>query len=304
MAARGPIFAGAWTALYTPFTDAGDVDLPAFEALCDRVASAGCGLVPCGTTGETPTLSGDECRLLIRTAVAVAGGRVPVMAGTGTNATMTTVAATRGAAELGADAALVVTPPYNKPPQVSLLAHYRAVAAEGGLPVVLYNVPGRTGCNLAPETTLALAEDPRFVAIKEASGSLDAIERLVEGAPAPFAVLSGDDAMTLPLMALGGHGVVSVAGNLAPRGVVALVAALRAGDLARARSIHQALTPLFRALFGTSNPIPLKRAASLLGHCRPGVRLPLTADAVDAALAERLGAALAGAQRLEESLAA
>jgi len=282
---------GTLTALYTPFTADGALDLDAFDALCDRLASAGSGLVPCGTTGETPTLGDDEYATLIRHALAVAQGRVPVIAGTGSSATDKTLAATRLAAELGVDAVLVVTPPYNKPPQRSLLAHFRAVA-DVGVPVVLYNVPGRTGCNMLAETTLTLAADPRFIAVKEAAGSVPQMEQLIFGAPEGFAVLSGDDALTFPLIALGGHGLISVAANVAPRPVVALVDALLAGDLPKARALQRALAPLFSALFATTNPIPVKHAASLLGHCAPTMRLPLTADAVDDALSKKLAHAL------------
>ncbi|PKN56816.1 MAG: 4-hydroxy-tetrahydrodipicolinate synthase [Deltaproteobacteria bacterium HGW-Deltaproteobacteria-14] len=287
---------GTLTALYTPFLADGTLDLDAWRALCERLASAGSGLVPCGTTGETPALTDGEYQTLVRVAVEVAAGRVPVIAGTGSSSTERTIATTRAAAEVGADAALVVTPPYNKPPQRSLLAHFRAVADQGGLPIVLYNVPSRTGCNMLPETTLELARDPRFVAVKEAAGSVAQIEQLIYGAPDGFTVLSGDDALTFPLVALGGHGVISVAANVAPEPMVALVAALLAGDLGRARTLQRALTPLFGALFATTNPIPLKHAAALLGHARATMRLPLTADAVDDALSKRIAAALAHAR--------
>ncbi len=294
---------GTLTALYTPFTAGGCVDLDAYEGLCDRLVTAGSGLVPCGTTGETPTLTPDEYTALVETAARVAAGRVPVIAGTGGSSTRATIETTRRAAEAGADAALVVTPPYNKPPQRALLAHFHAVAREGGLPVVLYNVPGRTACNLLPETAHALAADPRFVAIKEAAGRLDQIQRLIFEAPEGFTVLSGDDAMTFSLVALGGHGVISVAANLVPRGMVALVDAARAGDLAKARALQRALAPLFSALFGVTNPIPVKHAAALMGHCAPTMRLPLTAGCVDDALSARLAAALKVARDAEERLA-
>jgi len=284
---------GTLTALYTPFAADGGLDLPAYRALCERLVAAGSGLVPCGTTGETPTLTDAEYQILVKTAVEVAAGRVPVIAGTGSSSTERSVAATRAAAEVGADAALVVTPPYNKPPQRSLLAHFRAVADQGGLPIVLYNVPSRTGCNLLPETALELAQDPRFVAVKEAAGSVAQIEQLIYGAPEGFSVLSGDDALTFPLVALGGHGVISVAANVAPEPMVALVRALLAGDLAGARTLQRALSPLFGALFATTNPIPLKHAAALLGHARADMRLPLTADAVDEGMSKRIAAALA-----------
>ncbi|MCA9519098.1 MAG: 4-hydroxy-tetrahydrodipicolinate synthase [Myxococcales bacterium] len=296
-----PPFAGISTALYTPFHPNGRVDEGAFAALCDRVASAGSGLVPCGTTGETPTLSDGEYLDVVRIAVDVAAGRVPVIAGTGGASTEKTVAATAKVKELGVDAALVVTPPYNRPPQVSLLAHFRAVA-DVGLPVVLYNVPARTGTNLLPETTLALAADPRFVAIKEACGNIGQIDLLVERAPERFAILSGDDSMTLPLLAVGGHGLISVVANVAPRACVAMVNAGLAGDLERARAAHRALVPLIRALFATSSPIPLKHVAAQLGHCTPTVRLPLTADAVGAELSAELRRAMEAVQRFEETL--
>lgn len=279
---------GTLTAVYTPFRDDGSIDRGAFGAQCERLAAAGSGLVPCGTTGETPALTMDEWELLVATAVEAASGRVPVIPGTGSNDTADTIRTTRRARELGADAALVVVPPYNKPPQKSLIAHFRAVADEGGLPVLLYNVPGRCAVNLAPESALLLAKDPRFIGIKEAAGSLAQFETLLMGAPPGFAVLSGDDAWTLPLLALGGHGVVSVAANVAPREVVALVAAGLAGDFVSARRMHFQLKPLIDALFAVSNPIPVKFVAALLGHARADVRLPLTADALEEPLAARL----------------
>ncbi len=269
---------GTWTALYTPFGSDGRLDEVAYRRLAERLVAAGSGLLACGTTGETPTLTEAEYVRCIEIAVDVGRGHAPVMVGTGNSSTVDSIAATRLAKELGADLALVVTPPYNKPPQKGLLAHFRAVA-DVGLPIVLYNVPGRTGANLLPATTLELAQDPRFVAIKEAGGSLTHMEALVAGARAldnGFSVLSGDDAMILPLVAIGGHGVVSVAGNVAPDAVVALTRAALAGDLDDARIRHEQLLPLFTALFLTSNPIPVKAAAAILGHARPDVRLPLT----------------------------
>jgi 4-hydroxy-tetrahydrodipicolinate synthase len=287
-----PDLRGAHTALYTPFTASGDVDVPALRALCGRLVDAGVGLVPCGTTGETPTLAADEYDTVIRTAVEVAEGRVPVVAGTGSNNTRAAIAATQRARELGADGALVVVPYYNKPPQVSLLAHFRAVADEGGLPVVLYNVPGRTGTNMSAETTLALAEHPHIIAVKEASANLDQMQAILAGAPEGFLVLSGDDAWTAPLMLLGGHGVVSVAGNVIPRQVAALVDAAARGDRDRTQALQAQLLPLFNQLFCTANPIPVKRAAALLEHARSDVRLPLTADALTPAMTDALHGAL------------
>ncbi|MFO0748096.1 MAG: 4-hydroxy-tetrahydrodipicolinate synthase [Myxococcota bacterium] len=283
---------GVLTATYTPFDAHGAVDERAYRALCERLVRAGSGLVPCGTTGETPTLSDAEYERVVAIAVEVGKGRVPVVAGTGTNATAKSIETTRLAKALGADAALVVTPYYNKPPQSALLAHYRAVADQGGLPVVLYNVPPRTSCNMTAATTLELAKDERFIAVKEAAGLLGQFEDLCDKAPRGFAVLSGDDAWTLPLMAMGGQGVISVAANVAPDAVVSMVRAVQAGDFASARQWHFRLKPLIDALFAVVNPIPLKRAAAILGHARPDLRLPLTAEAVDAALEQRLRAAL------------
>lgn len=290
-----PRLSGTFTAVYTPFTATGEVDLEAYSALCERLVAAGSGLVACGTTGETPTLTSEEYELVVARAVAVARHRVPVIAGAGQSSTRATIETVRLAGRLGADAALVVTPPYNRPPQRSLQAHFSAVADEGGLPLVLYNVPSRTGCNLEPKTACALGADPRFWAIKEAAGDLAQVEALVRDAPAGFTILSGDDAMTLPMLALGAHGVISVVGNVAPDAVVALVAAALRGDFTRAREIHFRLAPLVQALFATTNPIPVKRAAALLGHAQETVRLPLTSDAVDEAIEAALRHGLAHA---------
>lgn len=251
---------GVFTALVTPFSADGSIDFDAYRALCERQVAAGVALVPCGTTGETPTLTHDEDARLIATAVEIARGKVSVLAGTGSNATKTAIANTRRAAELGADGALVVTPYYNKPPQASLLAHFRAVADEGGLPVVLYNVPGRTACRLNADTIIRLAEHPQIVAIKEASGDLELLQDIINGAPAGFRVLSGDDAWTLTTLLLGGDGIVSVASNVIPRAMMRLVAAASSQDLDTARALQKRLLPLFRALFVTTNPIPVKRA--------------------------------------------
>ncbi len=290
---------GVFTALVTPFAPDGSIDFDAYRALCERQVAAGVALVPCGTTGETPTLSHEEDARLIGTAVEVARGKVLVLAGTGSNATKTAIANTRRAADLGADGALVVTPYYNKPPQASLLAHFRAVADEGGLPVVLYNVPGRTACRLNAATILRLAEHPQIVAIKEASGDLDLLQEVINGAPAGFRVLSGDDAWTLTTLLLGGDGIISVASNVVPRAMRRLATAATAGDLATARAVQARLLPLFRALFVTTNPIPVKRALALGGHMGPGLRLPLTADALDDAGLAQLRSALERALAVE-----
>src|SRR4249920_288869 len=267
-----PILRGAFTALVTPFTTDGDLDEAAYRRLVRWQVLAGIdGLVPCGTTGESPTLSTEERERLIAATVEVVAerpsrDRVRVIAGTGTNDTAATILATRRAAELGADAALVVAPYYNRPDGRMLDAHYRAVADEGGLPIVVYNVPSRTGTNVDADTFLRLAEHPRVVAVKEASGNLEQIARICRDRPRDVAVLAGDDAWTLPVLAMGGDGVVSVASNEIPGELVALCAAARAGDWDAARRSHERWLPLFLGNFrGGPNPVPAKAALMLMG---------------------------------------
>jgi 4-hydroxy-tetrahydrodipicolinate synthase len=293
-----PALRGALTALVTPFTADGAVDEAAFRHLVRWQVLAGIdGLVPCGTTGEAPTLSAEERdRLIAITVETVAErpsrDRVAVVAGTGTNDTAATVAATRRAAALGADAALVVAPYYNRPDGRMLEAHFRAVADDGDLPIVVYNVPSRTGSNVDADTFLRLAEHPRVVGVKEASGSLDQIARICRDRPRDVAVLAGDDAWTLPVLALGGDGVVSVASNEVPAEMVSLCTAARAGDLAEARRIHERWLPLFLANFrGGPNPVPVKAALARMGLIETdAVRRPLLP--LDAAAGEQLAAAL------------
>jgi 4-hydroxy-tetrahydrodipicolinate synthase len=284
---------GVLTALATPFAADGSLDEGAFRRLVRRQCESGVqGLVPSGTTGESPTLAQEEWERVVRAAVEEAAGRVPVVAGTGTHDTRRTVARTRRAAELGADAALVVVPYYNKPNPAGLKEHFLRVAGEGGLPVVLYNVPGRTGLNLPAETTLELAEAPGIVAVKEASGRLDQVDEILRSRPAGFRVLSGDDALTLPLMALGAEGVISVVSNEDPARLVALAAAVDAGEMDRARALHRELLPLMTANFLESNPVPVKAALELQGLAGATVRPPLgpasvaTVEALRVALAE------------------
>jgi 4-hydroxy-tetrahydrodipicolinate synthase len=278
-----PILRGAFTALVTPFTPAGAVDELAFRRLVRWQILAGIdGLVPCGTTGESPTLSSDERERLIGATVEVAGerpsrDRVRVIAGTGTNDTTATIRATRRAAELGADAALVVAPYYNRPDSRMLEAHFRAIADEGDLPIVVYNVPSRTGANVDADTFLRLAEHPRVIAVKEASGNLDQIARICRDRPRDVAVLAGDDAWTLAVLAMGGDGVVSVASNEIPGELVALCAAARSGDWEAARRTHDRWLPLFQGNFrGGPNPVPAKAALVLMGLLESDmVRQPL-----------------------------
>jgi 4-hydroxy-tetrahydrodipicolinate synthase len=281
--ATRPTLRGAFTALVTPFTDDGALDEAAFRRLVRWQILAGIdGLVPCGTTGESPTLSTDERERLIATTVEVARerasrDRVRVIAGTGTNDTSATIRATRRAAELGADAALVVAPYYNRPDSRMLEAHFWAIADEGDLPIVVYNVPSRTGANVDADTFLRLAEHPRVIAVKEASGNLDQIARICRDRPRDVAVLAGDDAWTLPVLAMGGDGVVSVASNEIPGELVALCDAARVGDWEAARRIHERWLPLFQGNFrGGPNPVPAKAALVLMGLLETdAVRAPL-----------------------------
>jgi 4-hydroxy-tetrahydrodipicolinate synthase len=290
-AARDPhSLRGALTALVTPFAADGRVDEAAFARLVAWQVLAGIdGIVPVGTTGEAPTLSADERDRLIEIALTVVAERspetrIPVVAGTGTNDTRASIQATRRAAALGADAALVVAPYYNRPDQRMLDAHFRAIADEGDLPIVVYNVPSRTGSNVEADTFLRLAEHPRIVAVKEASGNLEQIAVLCRDRPRDVAVLSGDDVATLAVLAMGGDGVVSVASNQIPREMVALCAAVRGLEWAAARSIHERWLPLLQANFqGGPNPVPAKAALVAMGLLeRDDVRAPLLPLADDA----------------------
>jgi 4-hydroxy-tetrahydrodipicolinate synthase len=278
-----PRLRGAFTALVTPFTADGEIDEAAYRRLVAWQVLAGIdGVVPVGTTGEAPTLSAAERDRLIAVAVAAVAerpsrARIPVIAGTGTNDTRASIDATRRAATLGADAALVVTPYYNRPDQRMLEAHFRAIADEGGLPIVVYNVPSRTGTNVEADTFLRLAEHPRVVAVKEASGNIEQIAVICRDRPRDVAVLAGDDAATLAVVAMGGDGVISVAGNEIPGEMSALVAAALAGDLEGARRIHARWLPLMRANFqGGPNPVPAKAAMLAMGLLEGDVtRAPL-----------------------------
>jgi 4-hydroxy-tetrahydrodipicolinate synthase len=269
------MFSGAFTALVTPFKN-GEVDVEALESLVEFQIEGGInGLVPCGTTGESPTLSEEEDRLVIETVVRVTNGRVPVVAGTGSNNTASAIKYTKMAEEVGADGSLQVAPYYNKPTQEGLFRHYAAIAENTSLPLVLYNIPGRTNVTIAPETIAQLSEIPNIVGVKESTLSMNMVSDIRRLCGEEFDILSGDDPMTLPLMALGGTGVVSVASNIAPGAVSDMVAAMNSGDLARGRELHYRLLPLIRALSLETNPIPIKAAASLLGLCSDELRLPL-----------------------------
>ncbi|HVP28903.1 MAG TPA: 4-hydroxy-tetrahydrodipicolinate synthase [Myxococcota bacterium] len=270
------MFEGVYTALVTPFRD-GAVDERALRELVDLQVSAGIdGLVPCGSTGEAATLSHAEHRRVIEVVVSAARGRVPVLAGTGSNSTSEALALTRHAKEAGADGALLISPYYNRPTQEGIVAHYAQIAREAAFPLVVYNIPIRTSSNILPPTMARLAEIEQIVGVKESSGSLDQMAHVIASCPESFVVLSGDDSLTLPLLAIGGRGVISTTSNVAPSEMVGLVRAFRAGDLARARDLHYRLLPLFDALFCETNPIPVKAALALRGLVRDEIRLPLT----------------------------
>lgn len=269
------MFRGSIVAVVTPFKD-GRVDEEAFRKLIEfHVREGTAAIVPCGTTGESATLSHQEHERVIEMTVETVAGRVPVIAGSGSNSTTEAIRLTRHARKVGADAALLITPYYNKPTQEGLFQHFRAVAAAADLPIVLYNVPGRTGVNLLPQTVARLSGTPNIVAVKEASGSLNQVSEIIALCGDRIAVLSGDDPLTLPMLALGARGVISVTANVAPSQVAAMIAAFENGDLTRARQIHYRLRPLHEAMFYETNPIPVKTALGLMGMITPELRLPL-----------------------------
>ena len=269
------MFSGAFTALVTPFRN-GEVDVEALEGMVEFQIQNGIhGLVPCGTTGETPAMSESEDRLVIETVVRVTNGRVPVIAGTGSNSTDMAIKYTKMAEEVGADGSLQVSPYYNKPTQEGLYRHFAAIAESTNLAIILYNIPGRTSVTIDAETTARLAEIPNIVGTKEATLSMNMAMDVMSLCGEGFDVLSGDDPVTLPLMSLGGRGVISVASNVAPAAVSNMVNALLKGDWERGRELHYELLPLFRALFVETNPIPVKTAASILGLCSDEMRMPM-----------------------------
>jgi 4-hydroxy-tetrahydrodipicolinate synthase len=285
---------GVLTALVTPFRKDGSVDDEAFRSLVERQIEQGVhGLVPCGTTGETPALSRNEWESVVSATVEITAGRLPVVPGTGTNNTAESIERTKRAAELGANAALVVTPYYNKPNPAGLHAHYKAIAEEGGLPVVVYNVPSRTGLNVSPERVLELASIPEIVAVKEASGSLGQAMTIVAAGEEKLSLLSGEDDLTCAMTLMGGDGVISVVSNVDPGGTVRMVEAALSGDAGLARQLHYRLLPLMGALFAETNPVPAKAALALLGLAKDVVRPPLSS--ASESTRERLRQALAAA---------
>ena len=283
-------FSGTITALVTPFKD-GKVDEPALRAHLRRQIEGGVsGVVPVGTTGESPTLSHAEADRVIQITIEEAKGKVQVIAGTGSYDTRASVERTRWAAKAGADAALIVCPYYNKPTQEGIYLHFKAVAEDGGLPVMVYTIPGRSGVNITPETVARLAQLPGIASVKEASGSVAQMSEVVAAAGERVSVLSGDDGLTLPALAVGCRGVVSVCSNIVPREINDLCAAGLAGDFTKARALHYRLLPLFRAVFQETNPIGVKAAMALLGWASPEIRLPMTP--MEVPNAARLEAAL------------
>jgi 4-hydroxy-tetrahydrodipicolinate synthase len=272
------MFTGTGTALVTPFRQDGSLDEPTLRALIKRQIDAGIDfLVPCGTTGESPTLTHEEHLRVVEIAVELAKGRVPVLAGAGGYNTAEVIALARELAEIGADGILSVTPYYNKPTQEGLFQHYRAIAEGTSLPIVVYSVQGRTGVNVEPATVRRLAAIENIVGIKEASGNISQMAAILNAVPGDFNVLSGDDAITLPLIALGGRGVISVVSNEIPAEMARLTRLALNGDFAAAREIHRRVHPLMEVNFVESNPIPVKAAMAQMGLLEPVWRLPLVA---------------------------
>jgi 4-hydroxy-tetrahydrodipicolinate synthase len=270
------MFRGTFTALVTPFRD-GAIDTSAFAKLIEAQIAAGItGIVAVGTTGESPTLSHEERQEVVRLAVTTANKRCQVLAGTGSNATQHAVADTKMAEKLGVDGTLLVAPYYNKPSQEGLFRHFKTIADATSLPIMLYNIPGRCGVDIVPDTVARLAKECRnIVSIKEASGSVERISELRMRLPEPFTILSGDDSLTLPFMSVGAAGVVSVASNLFPAEVCALVHAFESGDVRSATNLHHKMFPLFKDLFIEPNPVPVKTALGWCGAMSCEVRLPL-----------------------------
>jgi 4-hydroxy-tetrahydrodipicolinate synthase len=269
---------GSFVAIVTPFTAAGDVDAPALRALIRRQLKAGTsGLVPCGTTGEAATLSHEEQRRVVQITLEECLGRAPVFAGVASNDTAKAVALCKEVEAWGADGILLLAPYYTKPTQEGLYLHFKTAARATNLPVMIYNIPGRTAVNMTPATILRLARDCKnVVAVKEAAGSLDQVSEITAGAPSGFTVLSGDDSLTLPMMAVGAKGVVSVLANVAPKPVAELCRAALKGDHKKARALHAKYFHLTKSLFLETNPIPVKAALGMMGLCRESLRLPMT----------------------------
>lgn len=269
------MFKGAMVALVTPFKD-GLIDEKRLKKLIEfQIKNGTSALVPCGTTGESATLSLEEHERVIELAIESSRGRIPVIAGTGSNNTSEAVRLTKHAKKAGADGALLISPYYNKPTQAGLYLHFKSVAESVDIPIVLYNIASRTGVNIEPETVAKLSTIKNIVGIKEASGNLEQMSKIISLCPKTFALISGDDALTLPVLAIGGRGVISVVSNIVPKDVAGLVSFFEQGNIKEAQRLHYKLLPLVKAMFIETNPIPVKTAMGLMGLCNPGLRLPL-----------------------------
>jgi len=269
------MFHGSIVAIITPFKN-GKIDEKSFGDLIEfHIANGSDGIVPCGTTGESATLSNDEHNRVVRLTVEVAAGRVPVIAGTGSNSTDEAIYFTKYAKECGADAALLITPYYNKPMQEGLYRHFKAIAEEVDIPIIPYNVPGRTGVNMLPSTVARLAEINNIVAVKEASGSMTQICEIYRLCGERLSILSGEDAINFPILAAGGKGMISVTANIVPKKMGDMWDAYASGDIARARQIHYEIFDLHQIMFIETNPIPVKTALAMMGKCTEEMRLPL-----------------------------
>ena len=269
-------FSGSIVAIVTPFRD-GRVDEKKLRELVEfQIKSGTSAIVPCGTTGESPTLSTAEHERVIEICISAAKKRIPIIAGTGSNSTDEAITLTKHAAQAGASGALIVGPYYNKPTQKGYYLHFKAIAASVDIPIIIYNIPGRTGGNIEPQTIAKLAKEcSNIIGVKEASGSLEQMAVVKHLCPQGFLLLSGDDALTLPLLSIGGVGVISVVANIVPKDVAKLVETFNKGDLKKAQEIHYKLLPLVKAMFIETNPIPVKTAMGILGMCSPDLRLPL-----------------------------
>jgi len=269
------MFKGSFVAIVTPFKD-GEVDFAKLTELVEwHIESGTHGIVPCGTTGESPTLSHEEHAKVVEHVIKTVRKRIPVIAGAGSNSTREAIWLTKHAKKCGADAALSITPYYNKPTQRGLIEHYKAITSEVDIPIVMYNVPGRTGVKMAPETVAELSKIPSIVAIKEACGSVEQVCEI--RSRCDITVLSGDDSLTYPMLAVGGTGVISVAANVIPKDMAALVDAGNGRDFEKAKALHYKFWRLFKDLFVETNPIPVKTAMGMMGRSDPAVRLPLCA---------------------------
>lgn len=270
------MFKGAITALITPFNDDGSIDFDSFEKLIeDQISKGISGILPVGTTGESPTLTHEENLKVVEAAIKVAAGRVPVIAGTGSNSTSEAIEMTKVAKEMGADASLQVVPYYNKPTQEGIYRHFKSIADNCNIPIIVYNIKGRSGVNVETETLLRLAKHENIVGVKEASGDISQMMDVLNNRPDGFSVLVGDDNLIFPFVALGGDGVISVISNILPDKVEKLINLTNDGKLDEARKIHYELLPLCKGMFIETSPIPVKSALSMLGKCKEVYRLPL-----------------------------